>query len=92
MDYKRLKDGTYVVGFRMDGRFISYCSAFDAREAKALVKAIRSILDLFHATSGAWVTLTPDGKEIPRGATKKMRKRERKLQSRTRSPRSNAAR
>ena len=69
MVYRKLKDGTHAVGFTIDGRFIAYASAFDAREAKALVKAIHAIMDLFHATSGAWVTVGAEGKIIPRGSS-----------------------
>jgi hypothetical protein len=71
MIYRKLKDGTRAVGFSHEGRFLVYASAFDAREAKALLKAIHAVFDLFHATSGAWVTMGPGGKEIPRGASAK---------------------
>ena len=69
MTYRRLPDGTHAIGFTYDRRFIAYASAYDAREAKALVKALRSVLDLFHATSGGWVTIGPGGKVIPRGSS-----------------------
>jgi hypothetical protein len=81
MTYRKLKDGAYAVGFNVDGRFIAHTSAFDAREAKALVKAIHAVIDLFHTTSGAWVTLLPDGTEIPRGSTRKKETRERRKRS-----------
>ncbi len=71
MIYRRLGDGTHAIGIVVDGRFLVYASAFDAREAKALLKAWRAVLDLFHATSGAWVTTDMQGKEIPRGASNK---------------------
>jgi hypothetical protein len=74
--YRKLKDGSYAVGYIVDGRFIAHASAFDAREAKALVKAIHAVLELFHATSAAWVTLQPDGTEIRRGSTPKREARE----------------
>jgi len=80
MEYSRLKDGTHAVGFKFEGRFIAYTTAFDAREARALIRAIRAVLELFNATSGAWVTMRGTEK-IPRGASykagvaKKMRKK-----------------
>ena len=73
MVYRKLKDGQHVVGIPFEGRFIVYTSVFDAREGKAL----RSIFfDLFNATSGAWVTMGPGAKEIPRGSTAKRKARE----------------
>jgi hypothetical protein len=74
MEYRKLKDGTHAVGFMMDDRFIPYATAFDGRVARALIKAIHSVLDLFHATSGAWVTMVGDN-EIPRGASSKKKSR-----------------
>ena len=74
MVYRKLKNGIHAVGFVHKGRFVVYATAFDAQEAKALVKAWRAIMDLFHATSGAWVTEDDQGKEIPRGATSKRQK------------------
>jgi predicted HAD superfamily Cof-like phosphohydrolase len=74
MVYRKLKNGTHAVGFVHGGSFIVYASAFDAREAKALLKAIRAVFDLFYATSGAWVTMGPDGKEIARGGSAKAAK------------------
>jgi hypothetical protein len=38
MVYRKLKGGTHAVGFIHDGKFITYATAFDAREAKALLK------------------------------------------------------
>ena len=61
MTYRKLKDGSYAVGLVVDGQFIPEASAFSAREAKAFVKAIHAVFGLFHTTSGAWVTLQPDG-------------------------------
>jgi hypothetical protein len=79
MEYRRLENGIHAVGFKFEKRFIVYTSAFDEREARALTKAIRSVLDLFHATSGAWVTMRGTT-EIPRGASgKKAAKRKRKI-------------
>ena len=77
MVYRKLKDGTHAVGFTYQGRFLAYACAFDAREAKALVRAFHAVLALFHATSGAWVTLGPGGKEIPRGSSAKAAKKKR---------------
>jgi hypothetical protein len=71
MEYRKLKSGDHAVGFPFEGGFIAYATAFDAREAKALAKGIRSVLALFHATSGAWITMGPGGKVIPRGSSKK---------------------
>ena len=71
MVYRKLKNGTHAVGFVHDGSFIVYATAFDAKEAMALIKAWRAIMDLFHATSGAWVSENSQGKEIPRGSTSK---------------------
>jgi hypothetical protein len=71
MTYRKLGDGSYAVGFVADRHFIAYASAYDAREARALVAAIRALLDLFHKTSGAWVTMSPGGVELRRGATAK---------------------
>jgi hypothetical protein len=71
MVYRKLKNGTHAVGFEFEGRFIAYASAFDAREAKALVKAIHAVIELFHKTSGGWVTVAPGGKVIPRGSSAK---------------------
>jgi hypothetical protein len=71
MTYRKLKDGTHAVGFTHDRRFLVYASAFDAREAKALVKTIHAVMELFYATSGAWITIGPEGKEVPRGASAK---------------------
>jgi hypothetical protein len=76
MVYRKLKDGQHVVGIPFEGRFIIYTSVFDAREGKALTKALRSIFELFNATSGAWVTMGPGAKEIPRGSTAKRKARE----------------
>jgi hypothetical protein len=75
VEYKRLKDGTHVVGFRCDGKFLVYTSVFDAREGKALIRAIRAVFDLFHATSGAYVTMLPDGSEAPRSSSRKAAKK-----------------
>jgi hypothetical protein len=75
MVYRKLKNGIHAVGFVHDGKFVAYATAFDAREAKALLKAWRAILELFHATSGAWITEDDDGKEIPRGSTSKRNKK-----------------
>ena len=77
MTYKRLSDGSYAVGFRFEGRFIAYASAFDQKEARALIRAINAVIDLFHATSGAWVTIAPGGKVIPRGSSGKAEARKR---------------
>lgn len=73
MVYRKLKDGTHAVGFMHSGKFIAYATAFDAKEAKALIKAWRALLELFHATSGAWITEDDQGKEIPRGSTSRRR-------------------
>jgi hypothetical protein len=81
MTYRKLKDGSYAAGFIFDRRFIPCTSAFDAREAKALVKAVNAVLELFHATSGAWVTLQPDGNEIRRGASRKVEARAKRRQT-----------
>jgi hypothetical protein len=78
MVYKKLKDGTHAVGFMHQGKFIAYATAFDAQEAKALLKAWRAVLELFHCTSGAWITVDSGGREIPRGATAKRLKRSKK--------------
>src|SRR3954468_4432251 len=92
MEYRRLKDGTHAVGFRFEGRFIVYTTAFDAREAKALIAAVRAVMKLFNATSGAWVTMGPDNREIPRGATTKVKAARRKATlSKTRASRTNRA-
>ena len=40
MEYRRLQDGTHVVGFKYGKQFIVYASAFGAREGKALAAAI----------------------------------------------------
>jgi hypothetical protein len=86
MVYRKLKDGTHAVGFVHGGSFIVHTTAFDAREAKALLKAIRAVFDLFHSTSEAWVTMGPGGKEIPRGASAKAAKAaRRRRQTRTRA-------
>jgi hypothetical protein len=74
MVYRKLANGTHAVGFVHGGSFLAYATAFDAREAKALLKAIHAVFDLFHSTSGAWVTMGPSGKEIPRGASSKEEK------------------
>ncbi|PYV35858.1 MAG: hypothetical protein DMG22_01000 [Acidobacteria bacterium] len=74
MVYKRLKNGTHAVGFVHDGKFVAYATAFDAKEAKALIKAWRAVLELFHATSGAWITEDDEGRVIPRGSTSKRRR------------------
>jgi hypothetical protein len=34
MTYRKLKDGSYAVGFLANGSFVPYTCAFDAREAK----------------------------------------------------------
>ena len=81
MTYRKLKNGTHAVGFTHQGRFLAYASAFDAREAKALVKAIHAVMDLFHATSGAWVTIGAQGKELPRGASAKRTTKKRRAPS-----------
>ena len=78
MTYRKLKDGIHAVGFTHDGRFLAYACAFDAREANALVRAIHAVMDLFHATSGAWVTIGHEGKEVPRGASAKRTNRKRR--------------
>lgn len=75
MIYRKLQDGTHAVGFTYNGQFLVYACAYDAREAKALTKAHRALMDLFHATSGAWVTMGPEGKEIPRGSSSKRGKK-----------------
>jgi hypothetical protein len=77
MQYRRLENGEHVVGFKFEGRFIIYSSVFDEREGKALVKTIRAVFDLFHATSGAWVTMRGTT-EIPRGATTKIKMKAKK--------------
>jgi hypothetical protein len=79
MVYRKLKNGIHAVGFTYQGRFIACSSAFDAREAKALVKALHAVMELFHKTSGGWVTMGPEGKEMPRGSTAKRMKKERAL-------------
>ena len=76
MIYRKLKDGTHTIGIVVDKRFFVYASAYDAREAKALLKAWRAVLDLFHTTSAGWVTMDMHGKEIPRGSTKKRKAKE----------------
>ena len=76
MEYRKLKNGAHVVGFSFEKRFIVYTSVFDAREGKALVATIRSVFDLFHATSGAWVTMVGTEK-IPRDATHKVLQKQR---------------
>jgi hypothetical protein len=81
MTYRKLADGTYAVGFVVDRRFFAYTSAFDAREARAFIAAFRAMLDLFHKTSGAWVTMELGGVELPRGATLKQSRRRRRLRS-----------
>lgn len=75
MVYRKLPNGDHAVGFIHEGKFLAYATAFDAKEAKALLKAWRAVLELFHVTSGAWVTLDDRGKEIPRGSTTKRGKR-----------------
>jgi len=75
MVYKKLENGTHAVGFLHEGKFIAYATAFDAREARALLKAWRAVLELFHVTSGAWVAEGNKGKEIPRGSSSKRNKR-----------------
>lgn len=75
MIYKKLKNGAHAVGFVHHGDFIAYATAFSSQEAKSLVKAWRAVLELFHATSGAWITQDSQGTEIPRGATEKRRRR-----------------
>src|ERR1700759_5759267 len=47
MTYRKLKDGTYAVGFKFDGRFIAYATAFDAREARACGAEMSFVLKLF---------------------------------------------
>lgn len=85
MLYRVLKDGTHAIGMLDNNKkFIVYASAFDAREARALIRAWRSILDLFHVTSGAWVTMVGATK-IPRGATFKGKEKKTR-QKRTRKP------
>ena len=75
MIYRKLKKGVHAVGFLHEGKFVAYATAFDAREAKALLKAWRAVLELFHATSGAWISEDDKGKEIPRGAASKRNKK-----------------
>jgi hypothetical protein len=75
MVYRKLKNGVHAVGFVHEGKFLAYATAFDAREAKALLKAWRAVLELFHVTSGAWITMGDGGNEIPRGAASKRDKR-----------------
>jgi hypothetical protein len=87
MTYKRLGDGTYAVGFPFEGRFIAWASAFDQREARALLRAINAVIDLFHATSGAWVTIAPGGKAIPRGSSAKATARKPRVAARRTSGR-----
>ncbi|HET6249296.1 MAG TPA: hypothetical protein VFE47_16490 [Tepidisphaeraceae bacterium] len=70
----------YAVGFKFEKRFIAYTTAFDKREARALLKAIHAVMDLFNATSGAWVTMCGTT-EIPRGATKKAKARKKRKKS-----------
>jgi len=91
MVYRKLKDGTHAVGFAHGGSFIVYTSAFDAREAKALLKAIRAVFDLFHTSSGAWVTMGPGGKEIPRGASAKAARAARRKRRSTKTARPGGA-
>ena len=75
MQHRRLKDGTHVVGFWFNKAFVVYANAFDEREGRALVKAIRSVFDLYHATSGAFCTMRGTTK-IPRAASAKAAKKE----------------
>ncbi len=75
MVYRKLKNGIHAVGFVHEGKFVAYATAFDAREARALLKAWRAVLELFHVTSGAWVAEDDKGKEIPRGSSSKGNKR-----------------
>jgi len=75
MEYKRPKDGTHVVGYRCDGKFLVCTSVFDAREGKALVRAVQAVFDLFHATSRAYITMLPDGTEAPKSSTAKITKK-----------------
>jgi hypothetical protein len=77
MIYRKLKNGTHAVGFTYQGQFLAYATAFDAREAKALSKAIHAVIELFHATSGAWITIGPEGKVMPRGSSAKAAKKKR---------------
>jgi hypothetical protein len=75
MVYRKLKNGIHAVGFVHAGKFVAYATAFDAREAKALLKAWRAVLELFHATSGAWISEDDKGNEIPRGAASRGNKK-----------------
>jgi len=75
MVYRKLKNGTHAVGFVHEGKFLAYATAFDAREAKALLRAWRAVLELFHATSGAWISEDDKGKVIPRGSDSRRNKK-----------------
>ncbi|HKO05571.1 MAG TPA: hypothetical protein VJW51_12515 [Candidatus Acidoferrales bacterium] len=75
MTYKKMNDGTYAVGYLHRGSFIAYTTAFDVKEAKALINVWRAVLDLFHATSGAWITVDGQDREITRGSTAKRKKK-----------------
>ena len=74
MVYRKLKNGAHTVGFCAGGKFVVLASAFDAREGKALAKTLRSVMDLFFKTSAGYITIGSDGKEKPRGSSRKNRK------------------
>ena len=90
MRYKRLANGTHAVGVEHDGRFVIWTSVFDAREGRALVKAVDAVFDLFFATSGAYSTMVGDA-EVPRGATAKVARAAAKA-ARAEGPRPSATR
>lgn len=88
MIYRKLKNGIHAIGFKLDGKFIVYASAFDAREAKALIRAIAAVMDLFHTTSGGWTTMVGD-RELSRGSSPKSQRKSLKRQNgKTKSKRS----
>ena len=73
---KKMKDGTYAVGDVCDGKFTVLATAADANEAKALVKTLEAVMNLFQARSGAWVNVNSPSKKSPGKSPAKQKKHE----------------
>jgi hypothetical protein len=61
---RKMKDGTYAVGDVCDGKFTPLATAANAGEAKALVKTLEAIMNLFQARPGAWKTVGNPGGNV----------------------------